>query len=264
MKLCIAPLFSGSGGNSTLVFSEKTRVLIDAGLTGKRIVTALDESGIHPGSIDAIIITHEHIDHIKGVGVLSRKYDIPVYANSETWAEMYAKIGDVAERNIRIIDESDFYINDLCIEPFSISHDAAKPFGYSVYASDAKVTVMTDTGRVSKATLARADGAKIVLLESNHDVNMLKNGSYPRALKDRILSGKGHLSNVDAAAAAAEMVKNGVRGILLGHLSRENNTEQKAFLTVTDELNKKGICVGRDVALKVTNKDNVTGIFEVK
>ena len=264
MGLWIAPLFSGSSGNCTLIKTENTRILIDAGLAGKRISDALLSVGEDIADIDAIIITHEHSDHIKGVGVLSRRYDIPVFANAETWCEMEAKVGSMALSNERIIDKCDFYIGELCIEPFSVSHDAANPFAYSVYGGGAKVTVLTDTGRATREILSHAQESKIVLLESNHDIEMLKNGSYPKVLKDRILSTRGHLSNADAAAAAAELYKCGTRGIMLGHLSRENNTESVAFGTVCEELKKTGLIAGRDLALKIAQKDCATGIYEVK
>lgn len=264
MKLCIAPLFSSSSGNSIFVGSDKANILIDAGLTGSKIENALKSIGKKASDIDAILVTHEHIDHIKGVGVLSRKHDIPVYANAATWEEMQKKIGDVALKNVRIFDNNDFFVKDMCIEPFSIYHDAVDPVGYSVYSAGKKVSVLTDTGKITRELADKMVGSGIVLLESNHDIEMLKTGRYPYNLKMRILSSKGHLSNSDAAKAAVAMAVRGVRGVLLGHLSRENNTDELAYSMTYELLKQNGIIPGRDIAIKVADKDKVSGMFELR
>lgn len=264
MALSIAPLFSGSKGNCILVATERTKLLIDAGYSCAKIEQELRKVDVGLNEVEGILVTHEHTDHIAGIGVISRKYDIPVYANEETWCEMTKKTGEVSTKNIRIIDEEDFYINDMCIQPYSISHDAARPFGYSVVCGGKKVSVMTDLGKVTDQILKQVEHSNIVLLESNHDIELLKNGRYPYYLKKRILSGKGHLSNEAAGAAAGELAKRGVRGILLGHLSRENNRKLLAYETVFAALKSEGIEPGRDLALGTTRKSHVTGFYTLK
>jgi len=263
MKLSIAPLFSGSGGNATYIGTESGGLLIDAGLSGSTIISALQQIDKKPTDLSGILVTHEHIDHIKGIGVLSRKYDIPVFANAETWEAMQDKVGGISLKNMRMIDDGEFFIRDMMITPIPLSHDAANPTGYAVSANGKKVTVMTDSGKVTKQMFDRAAGSSILLLESNHDVNMLKCGRYPYQLKARILSNKGHLSNIDCGKAAAELIGRGVRGILLGHLSKENNFDELAYQTVYDTLIAEGIVPGRDAALAVAKKTEVTGYFEL-
>jgi len=264
MSLSIAPLFSSSSGNCTFIGTENTGLLVDAGLAGNMIEGALAAIGRKPGALCGIVVTHEHTDHVKGVGVLSRKYDLPVYANTKTWECMQGKLGRVSLKNTRVIDRSEFFVGDICVQPVALHHDAADPNGYAFFADGKKLGVMTDTGRVTRRMLDAMEGAAIVLLESNHDVEMLKNGSYPRYLKARILSTRGHLSNEDAGKAAEELVKRGVRGILLGHLSKENNREPLAYGTVQTLLAQAGIVAGRDLALGTTQKYTVTGCYTLK
>lgn len=263
MNLSIAPLYSGSGGNATYIGTERGGILIDAGLSGSAVIAALRQIGKAPEDLSGILVTHEHIDHIKGIGVLSRKYDLPVFANTETWEAIEEKLGRIALKNMRMIDDGEFFIRDMMITPIPLSHDAANPTGYAVSANGKKVAVMTDSGKVTKQMYERAAGSDIMVLESNHDVNMLKCGRYPYHLKARILSGKGHLSNADCGKAAAELITRGVRGILLGHLSKENNFDELAYQTVYDTLISEGIVPGRDVALAVAKKNEVTGLFEL-
>lgn len=264
MSLSIAPLFSGSKGNCILVASERTKVLVDAGFSCTRVEAEAKKAGICLAEVGGILVTHEHTDHIAGVGVISRKYDIPVYANEETWMAMVGKSGEVAAKNIRVIDDADFYIDDLCIQPFDIPHDAARPFGYSVSAGGKKIAVMTDLGHVTDRVLRHAQDANIVLLESNHDIEMLKCGPYPYPLKQRILSTHGHLSNEDAAKTALKLAFSEVRGILLGHLSQQNNFPELAYQTVCDYLGQNGVVVGRHVAVAMTRQDGMTGFYEAK
>ncbi len=214
--------------------------------------------------IDGILVTHEHTDHIAGIGVLSRKHNIPVYANEATWCEMVQRCGEVAQQNIRVIDDDDFYIKDICVQPFEVSHDAARPFAYSLSSGGKKISVMTDLGRVSEASLALIEGSGIVLLESNHDVDMLKSGRYPYPLKRRILSESGHLSNDDAAVTALKLVFSGVRGILLGHLSEQNNFYELAYETVCAHLAQNGVVAGKHVAVGIAKREGFTGFYEAK
>ena len=264
MALTFIPLFSGSSGNATLVCSGRTKVLIDAGVSGSRLEEALAGAGEDIRDVRGILITHEHNDHIAGAGVLSRKHNIPIYATDGTWQAGVKKLGSVHPRHVRIIDKTEFFIDDLLVEPFAIPHDAAEPVGYCVSSGNRRVAVATDLGWFPQSVEYRLHKCDLVLLEANHDVNMLVAGRYPRSLKERIRSRSGHLSNDEAGDAAVKLVAAGVTSILLGHLSRENNEEPIAYRTVTEALLAQGIKPGRDMSLGVAFRDQVTGRFEVK
>ena len=251
------PLFSGSSGNCSVIQTEKATLLVDAGLTGKAVCGALASAGINPASIDGILVTHDHIDHTRAVGILSRKYDMPVYANAGTWEAMNPIVKQVDFRNVRVFrTDEDFYIGDINILPFKTPHDAKESVGFIFISRGSKLAYMTDIGCVHESMLNQAAGAQLVFIESNHDVQMLKTGPYPYVLKKRILSDNGHLSNADCGAAYSP----GVRRAVLGHLSQENNTEETAFSTVTQALEAAGIS---DMQLVVAKRDGVTGVFEV-
>lgn len=258
-----SPLFSGSSGNCSVISAGGTNLLVDAGMPGRTIVSALSEVGVDPGAISAIVVTHEHSDHIKGIGVLSRKYDIPVYANEGTWKAMSPLIGEVSMRNIRtFVTGQNFYIGDLDVTPFPTSHDAAEPVGYTFFNKGSRLVYMTDSGRVTESMRETAQGADLLFLEANHDVVMLKTGPYPYQLKRRILSEKGHLSNDAAGELLIKLFNTGVRRAILAHLSSENNTERIAYDTVRGALTDAGI-EDKDVFLTVAHRNRVTGIFEI-
>jgi len=264
MSLMFSPLFSGSSGNAVLVGANGTHILIDAGLSGSVIENALLGIGEYMNGIRGILITHEHIDHIKGVGILSRKYNIPVFANQATWDAMMPKIGGIKEKNICVYPEPFFYIDDLCIEAIRTPHDAAMPVGYRICYSNNSVAVMTDLGHCTKKIVAHLKNTDIVLLESNHDLDMLNASRYPKALKKRIAGDHGHLSNADAGTAAVDLIQCGVKGILLGHLSEENNSEELAYGEVAGKLAAANIKVGRDMALGMAFRRKNAGVFHVK
>lgn len=252
-------LFSGSSGNCTLISGNDTNILIDAGVSCARICTALSQIGINPGMLDAILVTHEHSDHISGVRVLSKKFNIPVYATEKTIEAM--NLYDVYSHNIRVIEAAKaFEIREFEIFPFSIPHDAADPVGYSVLAENKRYTVATDLGHISERLLKCLYRSDTVLLESNHDIQMLKNGRYSYPLKKRILSDLGHLSNDNAAWAATQLAMWGTCKIILGHLSGENNTPHLAYEAAYGMLEKNGAQIGGDVVLKVAPRN---GILEV-
>ena len=258
-----SPLFSGSSGNCSLVSAGGVNVLVDAGMTGKAIVSALSEVGVSPVELSAIVLTHEHVDHIRGVGVLSRKYDIPVYANEGTWRAAGSLLGSIAMRNIRtFVTGQNFYIGDIDLTPFPLSHDAAEPVGYAFFSKGARLVFMTDTGCATPVQRETAQGADLLFLESNHDIELLKHGPYPYQLKKRILSEKGHLSNDAAGSFLTGLYTSGVRRAILAHLSRENNTERIAYDAVRGSLTEAGI-EEKDFFLTVAHRDRVTGIFEL-
>lgn len=264
MALSLTPLFSGSSGNAILVSSDRTRVLIDAGVSGRRLEEALKSVGEDIRDIKGILITHEHSDHIQGAGILARKHGIPIYATAPTWEACAAKLGNVKTHLQRVIDKTEFYIDELLVEPYEIPHDAADPVGYCLSHSGRKVAVATDLGHFPSKVGMRLQSCDLVLLESNHDVTMLRTGRYPHALKERIKSRRGHLSNDDAAQAAIKLACAGVTSILLGHLSGENNSEQLAFRTVTDALIEQGLTPGQDISLGLAFRDRVTGVFHIR
>ena len=261
MKFC--SLYSGSSGNSIFIASDNAKVLIDAGLAGKKIDEALKHIGEEASSIDGIFITHEHIDHIKGVGVLSRKYDIPIYANDNTWAVMEKNIGKIKEHNIRIMDRrSSIAIKDLEIRSFNIPHDAIAPVGYTVSSGGKNASVVTDFGVFTEEIRDNIIDSDIILLESNHDVNMLRMGPYPYKLKLRVLGENGHLSNEDCGSAIVSLLKNDKKKqIVLGHLSGTNNHPDLAYQTVVDVLSANGIRPGDDVILQLASRHNPSEII---
>lgn len=264
MKLTFCPLFSGSSGNCIYVAAGDTRILIDAGLTGRQIEGALKQIDVMPETLNGIVITHEHSDHTKGVGVLSRRYHIPVYANEGTFEGMRKQIGDIAGRDARIFD-GDFYIRDLYLCPFDIPHDAAAPVGYRVYAGQRSAAVATDMGHMRREVLNALAGTDVLLLESNHDPAMLMhNDHYSAYLKQRILSKYGHLSNEDSAKALLQLVNTDVRHVLLGHLSGENNTPELAMKTASECLLANGVVPGRDVFLEIVWRDRVSRKYDIE
>lgn len=253
--MIFCPLFSGSSGNSIFVSSNNTKILVDAGVPGKNIETQLKEIDQNPKDIDGIFVTHEHSDHIKGAGVMSRRYNIPIYTNELTWEAMKDKIGKIKEENIRIIDKQYIEIKDMTVQTFSISHDAASPSGYAFHTKEGMACVATDLGHFSESVKSVIKDADILLLESNHDVEMLKFGPYPYVLKKRILSDVGHLSNEACGKAILEIMNEKHRTIYLGHLSKTNNYPQLAYETVLSLLRENSVEVGRDITITMAHRD---------
>lgn len=250
-------LVSGSSGNASLAKNENTTILIDCGLSAKRICSLLDEICISPTEIDAILITHEHTDHITGAGVMSRRFDIPVYATQKTHQSM--NIGPIKEYNTKIINSGcEFQVGSFFINPFSISHDAADPVCYSLHDDKKKYSVLTDTGIISPEIFKSVAESDYIMLEANHDVDMLMYGDYPFSLKKRIASDKGHMSNDYAAQCAIKLIENNTKNIMLSHLSNNNNTPEIAYKTVESVLLKNGVDVINDIKLSVANRYEVT------
>ena len=266
MKLDFCSLSSGSSGNATYIAAGDTRILIDAGLSGRTVTGALEKIGVLPESLSAILVTHEHIDHIKGVGVLSRKFRIPVYANERTWENMARTVGEIPVGLRRVFEtENDFYVNDLGVRPIAVTHDTVDPVAFRVFGGGRSVAVATDMGAVSKRVIKQLAGVDLLLMESNHDVEMLKrNERYSASLKRRILGNRGHLSNDSCAIALMELYESGVRHALLGHLSQDNNTPELAMQTVTNALIDQGLKPGRDIFLEMTWRDRPSGFYTLE
>lgn len=264
MSFVFCPLFSGSSGNCLYLAAGNTRLLIDAGMPAKAILTALETLGVSPAELSGILITHEHSDHIRGVGPLSRKYDVPVYANLGTWTAMESKLGEVPSRNQRVFRTGeDFYVREIGVEPFPIPHDAAEPVGFSLLHHGRKVAVATDLGHIQQGWMRAVAGADLLLLESNHDLRMLENSRYPQYLKSRIRGRKGHLSNGDCGKALCDLVASGVRTCILGHLSQENNMPELAYQTVRDALTEQQIICGQDFRLDMAWRDRMGNFYTI-
>ena len=230
---------SGSSGNCIFVGTDHTNVLIDAGISGKRVTEVLHAIDRDPKELDAILITHEHSDHIKGLGVLARKYGIPVYSTQGTIQTMLEQnmLGKVDSSLFHTVaPDIRFEIGELAVLPFRVSHDAAEPVAYRFSCGEKSVAVATDLGYYDDYIVDHLRGLDAVLIESNHDINMLQVGSYPYYLKQRILGRKGHLSNDNAGRLLGEILNDRMKAVMLGHLSRENNYEALAMATVCTEI----------------------------
>lgn len=262
IKFC--SLSSGSSGNCQYIETKNTKIIIDAGFSGKTIEGLLSSIEVDPSSLDGIFVTHEHIDHIKGVGVLSRRFDIPIYANADTWVGMEKTIGKIKEENIKIFTtEKYFELKDISVYPLSIFHDALDPVGYIIYYKNKKISVVTDTGWVNDTMIDKIKDSHLYLMESNHDIKMLKEGSYPWPLKQRILSTRGHLSNDDCGRILGNILTGTGEIVLLGHLSQDNNLPDLALDTVKKSIENQGLNIGVDIMLGVSHRDRATEMFDL-
>ncbi|MGM0125350.1 metallo-beta-lactamase YycJ [Enterococcus sp. AZ194] len=260
----VSILASGSTGNSLYIESDKKRILVDAGLSGKKITSLMAEVGRSPEDLDAILVTHEHKDHIHGVGVLARKYKLDVYANEKTWDAMDSMIGkvDVAQKHIFEMGKV-LTLGDLDIESFGVSHDAAAPQFYRFYKENRSFVVLTDTGYCSDHIRGVIQDADAYLMESNHDLEMLRMGGYPWSLKQRILGDHGHLSNEDGALVMTDIIGDRTKRIYLGHLSKENNMKELAHMTMENTLRERDFGVDEDFRVYDTDPDSATELFSI-
>ena len=266
MELYFCPLYSGSSGNALFCQAGNTRVLIDAGKPGRSIEDALRLLDVAPETLDALLITHEHSDHILGAGVLARRYGLPVYATRGTWAGMEGKVGNIPPQQRRELTPGrGFLLGDMGVESFSIPHDAAEPVGFRLWYGRASVSTATDLGHFSREVYERIAGSSLVLLESNHDPDMLRaNPHYSAPLKRRILGALGHLSNETCAEALRLLIRSGTGTVILGHLSGENNTPELALRVSEEMLSREGIQPGRDVQLRVALRDQPGDLCRVR
>jgi len=264
MRIC--SIASSSSGNCIYVGTAGTHILIDSGISGKRLKSGLEVIGLDPSDIDGVLITHEHSDHIKGLGVISRKYNIPIYTTELTWNKIISSelTGNIDAALLRIITpDTDFIINDLVIHPFNTSHDAVQPVCYTFTKDKKKISVATDLGCYNDYIKEKLKNSNVLFIEANHDVTMLKNGSYPSYLKKRILGDKGHLSNVTSGKLISELYNDNLQYVVLGHLSRENNQPDIAYESVQMSLAESdSICVS-GIQLIVSEKDEVTRLVEI-
>lgn len=236
LKFC--SIFSGSSGNCLFVNSNHTKLLIDSGVSCKKVCEGLESIGTSIEDIDAILVTHEHSDHVQSIGTVSQKYNIPVYANLETWDAMEKQRNKIAPSNIKIFEnDTDFQLNDLTIHPFSTPHDAANPCGFNIHNGTKRLSIATDLGHMNNDIISQLYSSSFVFLESNYDPEILKVSKYPFPLKQRISGPHGHLSNSTAGKTISNLLlKKDLKEVMLGHLSKENNFPELAYQTVTNEL----------------------------
>ncbi len=235
----ICQLASGSKGNSLYIESEKTRILIDAGLSALQISRRLEQIGVDADSLDAVFVTHEHSDHCRGLGPLSRRHKLPIFFHPDTHAAI-VKLGKVEERFFDIGETVVF--QDVLIQPFPITHDAAAPVGFVVDTCDGKIGVATDMGIATRLVQQSLQQCRVLVLETNHDEEMLRDGPYPWPLKQRIRSHHGHLSNADGAQLLQQVLWDGLDAVFLAHLSETNNTPQLAQQSVSRVLSAQNHC----------------------
>lgn len=247
MSLRFTVLASGSTGNAILVANEETKVLIDAGLSAKKLEALMAEREVAASEIDAVFVTHEHADHIKGLGAFARKHSLPVYANEATWEALDRMIGDIAPEKRCILETgTSLEIRTLCIESYAISHDAAEPVGYCFYNGEEKLGLATDLGYMSAKVKEQLKDCDVLILESNHDIELLRMGRYPWNIKRRILSDIGHLSNEAAAEGLYEILSSRLRRVYLAHLSRDHNMLDLARMSVSGVLEQYGVKCGEN------------------
>ncbi len=257
-------LYSGSSGNSLFVETPNTKLLIDAGVSSKKIENALLDIDIDPSTIDGILITHEHVDHVQGLGTFSRKFDLPVFVNQETLDAMPKQRDKIASNNIKTFKVTDkFSIGDLDIKPFSIPHDAANPCGFNIWKEDKKISIATDIGHMTNTILKHLEESLFIMLEANYDPEVLRCSSYPFTLKSRIAGPTGHLSNEIAGKTISYLLKSGLKNAMLGHLSKESNFPELAYQTVFDELIANENFNKNHLGLNVASRDGHSKLIHI-
>ena len=264
MSMRFSVLASGSTGNAFYIESGEHSFLVDAGFSGKQMEGLFEKIDRNIADLSGIFVTHEHSDHIKGIGVLARKYKLPIYANGKTWKAMDSSVGEIASEQKFVFDmETIKSFGALDIESFGVSHDAAEPMFYVFHQSGKKVVVVTDTGYVSDRMKGIISNADVYVFESNHDVSMLRMGRYPWNIKRRILSDVGHVSNEDAAMAMGEVAGDQTKRFYLAHLSLDNNMKELARMSVSQTLQSRGIIVGEQFSLYDTDPKIPTPLTEI-
>ena len=259
MSLQFSVLASGSTGNAIYVQSDQHSLLVDAGLSGKQMEVLFQLIGKQINQLSGILVTHEHSDHIKGLGVLARKHKLPVYANEKTWQAMEGLIGAISPDQKFIFQTGTVQsFGGIDVESFGVSYDAAEPMFYAFHHEGKKLSIATDLGYVSDRIKGTIRNSDMLVFESNHDINMLMMGRYPWNVKRRILGDMGHVSNEDAAAALSDIIGDQTKRIYLAHLSKDNNMKDLARLSVQQTLEQNGFAVGEQVALYDTDPASPT------
>ncbi|MCD6184636.1 MAG: MBL fold metallo-hydrolase [Deltaproteobacteria bacterium] len=253
-RFSVSMLASGSKGNSIYISDGSTSILVDAGLSGIEIERRLQLKGINPHDIDAVLVSHEHADHISGVGVLSRRFNLPVFISRKTETAAASRIGTIPRKKY-FKRGSQFTIKTLTIHPFSTSHDAADSSGFTLSSNGTKIGIATDLGIATMMVREHLKRCSLIILEANHDTEMLINGPYPWHLKQRIKSRTGHLSNSEAKNLLKDIICNKLRYVILAHLSESNNNPEKALKVVSEAI------TGYKVQIDVARQDNNGQVF---
>jgi len=264
MALTFCSFSSGSSGNCYLVQSEETVILVDAGISGRKIFNALEDVEVNPSEVNAVLITHEHADHIKSLKTLTKKMpQIKAHANFGTWESIEHLVPDY-QREVFKTGET-FQVNDIKVKSFLLSHDAKEPVGFSFFQNGKQISILTDTGTLSEEIHHEIKEADILVIEANHDIEMLRIGRYPWFLKQRILGKKGHLSNIDAADAICKILseKKKYRHVLLAHLSKENNFPEMAYQTIKNLLEEKSHYIDSHVCLGIISGEKSSALYTV-
>ncbi|WP_182200318.1 MBL fold metallo-hydrolase [Paraliobacillus salinarum] len=264
MTLRFSVLASGSTGNAFYIGTDKENILVDAGLSGKQMERLLTEAHIDPGKLSKILVTHEHSDHIKGLGIMARKYNLPIYANEKTWKAMEGSIGKITlDQKFTFNMEETKIFGDIDVTSFGVSHDAAEPMFYTFHHDGKKVAIVTDLGYVSERIKKTVENADALIFEANHDVSMLQMGRYPWNVKRRILGDSGHVSNDDAALALSDIIGDQTKRIYLAHLSKDNNMKELARMSVENHLIEKGFPIGSQLEIHDTDPNAPTPLCEI-
>lgn len=260
MTLRLSVLASGSTGNAFYIESDKEKLLVDAGLSGKQMDRLFSEATVDPTSLSGILVTHEHSDHIKGLGIIARKYNLPIYANEKTWDAMESSIGTISlDQKFHFRMEEVKTFGDIDVESFGVSHDAVEPMFFTFRNDGKKVALVTDLGYVSERMKRTVEDADAYIFEANHDVGMLRMGRYPWNVKRRILSDSGHVSNEDCGLALSDLISNRTNRIYLAHLSQDNNMKDLARMSVDTILQERGI----NLEVCDTDPKTPTALYEV-
>ncbi|GGJ89774.1 putative metallo-hydrolase YycJ [Lentibacillus kapialis] len=260
MTLRFSVLASGSTGNAFYIESDEQKLLVDAGLSGKQMDRLFDEVAVDPASLDGILVTHEHSDHIKGLGIIARKYNLPIYANEKTWKAMENSIGTISpDQKFDFGMETVNTFGDIEVESFGVSHDAAEPMFFTFRNDGKKVALVTDLGYVSERIKRTVEDADVYIFEANHDIGMLRMGRYPWNVKRRILSDSGHVSNEDCGLALSDLITNRTNRVYLAHLSQDNNMKELARMSVDNILKERGMTLD----IQDTDPKIPTRLYEV-
>ncbi len=269
MTLEFCSFASSSSGNCYMVRSDNTTLLVDVGETGKHILGALETKGVSIEEVDGILITHEHVDHVKSLRMISKKaVNASVHASRGTFSRIYDKLSD--EAMCPVYPQDGFDIGDIHVKPFRISHDAEEPLSYSFVKDGKQITIVTDTGCLTEEIFAEIREADLLVLEANHEVNILKMGDYPYSVKRRILGDEGHLSNETAGKCLSRVLqyrkareKEGILKVVLAHLSRENNTPGQAYLTIRNVLFEEGLYIDKDLEMEIAQRKEIGKSVEI-
>ncbi|HML35834.1 MAG TPA: MBL fold metallo-hydrolase [Bacillota bacterium] len=264
MTLSFCSFSSGSSGNCYLVKSETTAILVDAGISGKKIYEGLEMTATPKEQLAALLITHEHADHTKSIRTLMKKEKtLKAYANAMTWEQIDAQICEEQKETFKTGET--FSIGDITVKTFRVSHDAAEPVGYTFSSGGKQISIVTDTGCMSEEIISEIKEADILILEANHDVDMLKVGRYPWFLKQRVLGEEGHLSNEAAGETILRLLSENdkERRVLLAHLSRENNFPEMAYQTVKNILEEADFYIGKQLELNTIIRDEISLVYEI-